>query len=58
MTVIHDTYRAKTLAEARAAAMQAIETMHEDGFSFVRIQATRDAGDVVIHVDYQKDADA
>lgn len=47
-----DTYRATTLADARAAALQAIETMWEDGFASVRIHADREDGLCAIAVTY------
>jgi len=49
---ITDTYRASTLPDARAAALQAIETMWEDGFEAVRIHAERADGVCAITVTY------
>lgn len=52
MTTTTDTYRAKTLADARAAALQAIETMWEDGFEAVCFHASRSDGVCAVSVTY------
>lgn len=55
MQTLTDTYRAPCLADARAAALQAIDTMHEDGFAATTIEARREDGQTVIHVTYQRE---
>lgn len=53
--VAYDDYRAKTLADARAAAMQAIDLMTEEGWAVVRLEATRDGSAYCIAVTYSMD---
>jgi hypothetical protein len=58
MTTITDTYRATTLPDARAAALQAIETMWEDGYEAVCMHAERTDEGCAIAVTYSKDEPA
>ena len=51
----HDTYRATTLADARAAAIQAIDEMHEARFEMVRLEAHREGAGYAIDVTYRRD---
>lgn len=53
MRQIQDTYRAKTLADARAAAIQAIDEQAETGFAFVTISSRREGSDFSITVTYE-----
>lgn len=57
MNVQMDTYRAADLATAKAAAVQAIETMAEDGFQMTRIVSQREGDGFRIDVTYQRGDD-
>jgi hypothetical protein len=57
MRVIHDTYRAACLADARAAALQAIETHYEDAYCATEFSVCREGDDVVIRVTYKREAE-
>ena len=50
---IEDSYTAATLADARAVARQAMDTMIEDGFDIARIHAARAADGYAITVTYE-----
>lgn len=54
MRTMSDTYTANTLAEAQAAAAQAMEAMFKDGMEAVSLYATRTTGKAEIHVIYTK----
>lgn len=53
----HDTYRAADLAAAKAAAMQAMQIMAEDGFQIIRIVSQREGDGFRIDVTYQRGDD-
>lgn len=53
----HDTYCAADLETAKAAAVQAIETMAEDGFQMAQITSRRDGDGFRIDVSYRRGDD-
>lgn len=55
LTPLRDTYRAATLAQAIGAVTQAMDEMFAEDFALVSIEAERADGEVVIHVEYQKE---
>lgn len=56
MTTMDIKFRATTQADARAAAIQAIDEMAECGFTFARMDAYRDGTQFEIYVSYRKEA--
>lgn len=53
--VADDDYRAKTLADARAAAMQAIDEFAAEGWHMAQIEARRDGDGYTVSVTYRRD---
>ena len=49
-----DTYTAKTLADARAAALQGIDIFVEDGFDLVCIEAEKAEVGYIVTVTYER----
>lgn len=57
MNVQMDTYRAANLATAKAAAVQAMQIMVEDGFQMTRIVSQREGDGFRIDVTYRRGDD-
>lgn len=53
----HDTYSAADLAAAKAAAVQAMQIMAEDGFRMTQITSRRDGDGFRIDVSYWRGDD-